>query len=38
LVVRDDIANKRGGRRIPMYPDLWRALEKLARTKNRAAR
>jgi integrase/recombinase XerD len=30
--VRDVIAKKRGGRRIPMHPDLRRALEKLART------
>jgi integrase/recombinase XerD len=28
--VRDIIAKKRGGRRIPMHPDLRRALEKLA--------
>ncbi len=30
--VRDLIAKKRGGRRIPMHPDLRRALERLART------
>ncbi len=30
--VRDVIAKKRGGRRIPMHPDLRRALEKLALT------
>jgi integrase len=30
--VRDIIAKKRRGRRIPMHPDLWRALEKLALT------
>ena len=30
--VRDIIAKKRGGRRIPMHPDLRRALEKLALT------
>jgi integrase/recombinase XerD len=30
--VRDVIAKKRGGRRIPMHPDLRRALETLART------
>ena len=30
--VRDIIAKKRGGRRIPMHPDLRRALEKLAAT------
>jgi hypothetical protein len=30
--VRDVIAKKRGGRRIPMHPDLRRALERLART------
>jgi integrase/recombinase XerD len=30
--VRDVIAKKRGGRRIPMHPDLRRALEKLAST------
>ncbi len=30
--VRDVIAKKRGGRRIPMHPDLRRALEQLART------
>jgi integrase/recombinase XerD len=30
--VRDAIAKKRGGRRIPMHPDLRRALEKLAST------
>jgi len=28
--VRDVIAKKRGGRRIPMHPDLRRALERLA--------
>jgi len=28
--VRDAIAKKRGGRRIPMHPDLRRALERLA--------
>jgi len=32
LNVRDVIAKKRGGRRIPMHPELRRALEKLART------
>ena len=32
LHVRDVIAKKRGGRRIPMHPDLRRALERLART------
>ena len=31
LNVRDVIAKKRGGRRIPMHPDLRRALERLAR-------
>jgi len=30
--VRDVIAKKRGGRRIPMHPDLRRALERLACT------
>ncbi len=30
--VRDVIAKKRGGQRIPMHPDLRRALERLART------
>ena len=30
--VRDVIAKKRGGRRIPMHPDLRRALERLALT------
>ncbi|HEY0910021.1 MAG TPA: site-specific integrase, partial [Bradyrhizobium sp.] len=30
--VRDVIAKKRGGRRIPMHPDLRRALERLVRT------
>jgi integrase len=30
--VRDVIAKKRGGRRIPMHPDLRRALEQLAHT------
>src|SRR5271163_3911103 len=30
--VRDIIAKKRGGRRIPMHPDLRRALERLAST------
>jgi integrase/recombinase XerD len=30
--VRDIIAKKRGGRRIPMHPDLRRALERLAKT------
>jgi integrase len=30
--VRDVIAKKRGGRRVPMHPDLRQALEKLART------
>jgi len=30
--VRDVIAKKRGGRRIPMHPDLRRALDRLART------
>jgi integrase/recombinase XerD len=30
--VRDAIAKKRGGRRIPILPDLRRALERLART------
>jgi len=30
--VRDIIAKKRGGRRIPTHPDLRRALERLART------
>ena len=30
--VRDVIAKKRGGRRMPMHPDLRRALERLART------
>ena len=30
--VRDVIAKKRGGRRIPMHPDLRRALERLAQT------
>jgi integrase len=30
--VLDRIAKKRGGRRIPMHPDLRRALERLART------
>src|SRR3984957_7148935 len=30
--VRDVIAKKRGGRRIPMHPDLRRALERLARS------
>ena len=30
--VRDVIAKKRGGRRIPMHPDLRRALERLAHT------
>jgi integrase len=29
--VRDVIAKKRGGRRIPTHPDLRRALERLAR-------
>ena len=29
--VRDVIAKKHGGRRIPMHPDLRRALERLAR-------
>ena len=32
LHVRDVIAKKRGGRRIPMHPDRRRALERLART------
>ena len=31
--VRDVIAKKRGGRRIPMHPDLRRALERLAQTR-----
>ena len=31
LNVRDVIAKNRGGRRIPMHPDLRRALERLAR-------
>jgi integrase len=31
LNVRDVIAKKRGGRRIPMHPELRRALERLAR-------
>ena len=31
LNVRDAIAKKRGGRRIPMHPELRRALERLAR-------
>jgi integrase/recombinase XerD len=30
--VRDVIGKKRGGRRIPMHPDLQRALRRLART------
>ena len=30
--VRDVIAKKRGGRRIPMHPDLRRTLEQLTRT------
>jgi integrase/recombinase XerD len=30
--VRDAIAKKRGGRRIPMHPDLRRGLERLAHT------
>jgi hypothetical protein len=30
--VRDVIAKKRGGRRIPIHPDPRRALERLART------
>ena len=30
--VRDVIAKKRGGRRIPMHPDLRRALEQLPHT------
>ena len=30
--VRDLIAKKRGGRRIPMHPDLRRVLQRLART------
>ena len=30
--VRDVIAKKRGGRRVPMHPDLPRALERLAQT------
>lgn len=34
--VRDVIAKKRGGRRIPMHPDLRRALERLARTTPRS--
>src|ERR1700674_2305332 len=33
LNVRDVIAKKRGGRRIPMHPELRRALERLARTR-----
>jgi integrase len=32
LHVRDVIAKKRGGRRVPMHPDRRRALERLART------
>ena len=31
--VRDVIAKKRGGRRIPMHPELRRALERLAQTR-----
>ncbi len=31
--VHDAIAKKRGGRRIPMHPDLRRALQRLARTE-----
>src|ERR1700678_498450 len=31
--VRDGIAKKRSGRRIPMHPDLRRALERLAQTR-----
>lgn len=31
--VRDVIAKKRGGRRIPTHPELRRALERLARTR-----
>ena len=30
LAIYDAIAKKRGGRRIPMHPDLRRALERLA--------
>jgi hypothetical protein len=33
IKVRDVIAKKRGGRRIPMHPDLRRALERLAQTR-----
>ena len=36
--VRDVIAKKRGGRRIPMHPDLRRALQRLARTMSRSGR
>ena len=32
LHIRNVIAKKRGGRRIPMHPDLRRALERLARS------
>ena len=31
LAVQDSIAKKRGGRRIPMHPDLYRALRSLLR-------
>jgi len=31
IAVHDAIAKKRGGRRIPMHPDLRRALDALAR-------
>jgi integrase/recombinase XerD len=31
--VRDVISKKRGGRRIPTHPDLRRALERLAQTR-----
>ena len=36
--VRDVIAKKRGGRRIPMHPELRRALERLARHGTGGAR
>jgi integrase len=33
IAIHDAIAKKRGGRRIPMHPDLRRALEALARER-----
>jgi integrase len=36
LAIHDAIAKKRGGRRIPMHPELRRALQSLLRTSERS--